>query len=294
METDHQQADGVADRVRPGRFRWRDALIWAVAAPILGGATAWMATVAQMYFAPLIIFPLLVGVLLGAMLVGMARLAQVGHRPTILTGAVLAAALAVVGQHYFQYREAAQRAQEDLEKIREAKQKVPAEWLQGHGPEVPSDFADFMVRQARRGRDLNFGDYVARGWGAWLTWGIDAVLLLAATVAIVLPALWQPYCNECRSWYRVVRSGRIDTPAARRLAEATRVDQGSSPTSARYRLLSCDAGCGPTAFEITWQESEGGTTTVQAWLDHDARQRVTELLDKSRAASNDSAPEDTA
>ena len=57
----------------------------------------------QNRWAPNLIFPLLIGCGLGLLLTAVARLAQVGHRATIWSGAVLAVAIAVAGQHYFSY-----------------------------------------------------------------------------------------------------------------------------------------------------------------------------------------------
>ncbi|GAG07941.1 unnamed protein product, partial [marine sediment metagenome] len=53
-----------------GRFIWRRCLLWVLVCAILGTAMAWLAVLAQGWFAPLVIFPLLVGVALASLLVG--------------------------------------------------------------------------------------------------------------------------------------------------------------------------------------------------------------------------------
>lgn len=237
----------------------------------------WVAVVAQTYFAPLVIFPLLVGIGLGAMMVGLMRFGQVGNRPTIVLGAVAAALVTVASQHYFAYLRVYDRPRHQIKTRRATEQQLSesTKWW------IPS-FAEFMRGQAARGRPLPLG-YVAEGWAAWTTWAVEGLLVLAAAQAMVIPAMRQPYCNRCRSWYRVIRSGRIDVSTARRLAELAEVAAAERPLAARYRLLSCNGGCGLTCFDLSWDESPGGTSSGRAWLDTDCRNRVSQVLDEVRA-----------
>ena len=130
------------------------------------------------------------------------------------------------------------------------------------------------------------GGYIARGGTAWLTWAVDGVLVLAAAVAMVVPAMRQPYCDRCQSWYRVIRSGRIDVPTARRLADVAGVAAADKPTAARYRLLTCNGGCGPTGFDLCWDRWPGGACLVQTWLDAGRRDRITQVLDEARGMTD--------
>ena len=274
MGTEHRED---RDTLRPpgrGRFAWRGLVLWMPAAVVFGGLTAWLAMIARTYREPLVIFPLLVGVVLGAMLVGLMRLGHIGHRPTVLFGTVLAVAVTVPGQHYAVYYKAyhlpsnGPKIQPDsgLDISRLAEQFRP-------------DFAQFMQNSAAKGRRMVWG-YVAIGWVAWVSWAADGLLVLAAALAMVVPAVRLPYCNRCRTWYRVIRSGRIDVPTARRLAELTDLPTVDRATAARYRLLHCSGGCGPTDFDLSWDESPRGTSSVRAWLDADCRNRVVEVLDE--------------
>ena len=61
-----------------------------------------------------------------------------------------------------------------------------------------------MCRQAKVGRPIGFGR-VLKGWAAWASWGVDGLLVLVAALAIVIPAIRQPFCNTCRSWYSTIR-----------------------------------------------------------------------------------------
>ncbi len=182
---------------------------------MLGSLAAWVGEVAQSYFAPIILFPILLGLFVGLCIVGVMRLAQVGHRPTVIVGAILAAAIAAIGQHYVAYLLTYSSAHAvdggglpagDLSQI--LRKMVPS-------------FSEYMAAQAHRGRPIAYG-YVAQGWAAWATWSMDAVLLMAAAVAVMVPALRVPYCNQCRTWYRTVRGGKIDLPTATRVGRGTR------------------------------------------------------------------------
>jgi hypothetical protein len=111
---------------------------------------------------------------------------------------------------------------------------------------------------------------------------MDGLLVLLAALAMVVPATWQPYCDRCRSWYRITRSGRIDVATARRLAEAAGLDTSEHPVSARYRLLNCNGGCGPTEFELSWDESPGGTSVGRAWIDTESGNWIAQVLNEAK------------
>ncbi len=282
--------------------------MWCVCGPVLGGITAWLAQGAQvdLHFAPLILFPLLVGVVLGAMIVGLMRLAQVGHRPTVIVGIVLAVAVAVVGQHYLTFRESRQRALQDQETFLKAKRAF-GDLVKGRAPKPPAHLLEYMQRQAKQGRTLWYrrsaegdkldidrkGLTVQGGW-AWATWIFDGLLTLVATLAIVVPAARLPYCNQCRSWYSVIRSGRIDAALARRLAEAAGVEVPENVRTARYRIACCREGCGATRLHVAWQHVGGPTTLDRVWLDKPQHNRVTAVLDEgSRDEERETSEEES-
>jgi len=94
----------------PGSFAPVALLATLVVSPVVGLVWAWAAETAQFYVAPFLLFPIVVGVLAGLTIVGLARFAQVGHRPTVVLAAVLAAAVAACGQHYLHYLSTYSRA----------------------------------------------------------------------------------------------------------------------------------------------------------------------------------------
>ena len=250
--------------------------------PMFGLIWAWAAEGAQWYFAPIVLFPILLGVVAGATVVGLVRFTQVGHRPTILLAAVLAALVAGIGPHYFSYLAAYERAGSSSGTGAASQADVAALVRQ-----MKPNFGEYLDAQARRGRPLVQG-YVAKGWVAWLSWAVDALLVVAAAVAITLPALRAPYCNRCGTWYRAIRNGRIDVPTGRRLTELVRVEEIGQPRSFRYRLSACHGGCGPTRCELSWEEVGGALNLVQIWLDAAGRNQLVAILDESGAGKGES------
>ena len=226
-----------------GRFTWPGLALAVVAAPAAGLICAWIGAMVQPHFAPLILFPVLLGVFAGLTIVGLVRFARIGNRPTIFLAAVLAAAVAVAGQHYFNYL-----VRVLLGRLRGQARRPGKTWRRSSG----------SWRRASAGICAPRPDAGGRWWAgtsptaglAWLTWAIDAMLVAAAAVAVTVPAARVPYCNRCGTWYRSVRSGRIDVPTARRLAELLGVEEIEGLRSPRYRLSSLSERMRPDALRI--------------------------------------------
>jgi len=257
-----------------GLFSWKGLVLASSAGAVAGCLLAWAAHVVQGYFAPLVLFPLVLGAFCGLAVVAAVRIAQIGHRPTILAAALLAGATAAVGQHYAAYYA---HYLHGPTTAGGASAISPADW-QTIARNLAPSFGDYPQQQARRGRHFWFG-WTIHGWVVWLSWAVDAMIVAAAAAAVVLPALRVPYCNRCRSWYRTTRGGRIDEITARRLAQAADVQEINHPRSHRYRLSNCQGGCGPTRLELSWEEADGAVDLARVWLDKDARTRVAAILD---------------
>ena len=161
-------------------FRPLDAALLLLGSLIIGLAAGWIATVVAVRFAPLVVFPLAVGAVLGVVLIGVSRLLQSDHGKTILTAAVAAALVAVAAQHYFSYLDA-KRKMEESKTIKDAKQAF-AEIVRDRLPAGP---CDYLRTQAAVGRRMPFG-YVARGPMAWLSWCVDGLLVVAGTMGVVV------------------------------------------------------------------------------------------------------------
>jgi hypothetical protein len=279
MERNLDAADTVIEPPQGGRFSWPRLAAWLIAAPLVGAIAAWGAMIGQSYWAPLGLFPILVGVGLGAMLVGLMRVAQIGHQPTLFAGAVLAVAVAVAGEHYLSFHELWRRYADrpDAEALQQARAKAP-ELFEGRRIGPPDSFLQYMQEQAALGLPLVAGRKATGSW-AWMIWAIDGLLVLGAAIAVMIPAARQPYCDRCRTWYRTIRSGRIPPRSAAGLAELVRAELGENVKSARCRLSNCSGGCGPTRLELSWEEPHGQTFLTTAWLDADGCDRAGRILD---------------
>lgn len=274
----------------PGRPRFRPGAlpVWLLVCACGGVLTGAAAAVAGAWFHPAVVFPLLVGVVLGAAVVLLMRASQTGHRPTVVTGAVLAAVCCAGAQHYFSYRSACRRhdraVADSYQKTQMLLQAPPefARALLDRVPPGPGTFGQYMLRQAREGRPV--GPWLARGWLAWLSWSVDGLLAAGAALALVAASMRLPYCDRCRSWYRTVRAGRLSPESARRLALAAAIDLPSEHAGRRFRLQHCTGGCGPARLEVFWEDPQGGLVRRRAWVGPAQREQVHGALDQPDAA----------
>lgn len=276
---------------QPERFRARNGLAYLAGAPTAGGVAALLAEVIQndLHWAPLLLFPMFIGVILGGMLVAVARLVQAGHRPTLLFGAVAAAATAVVGQHFLAYWNLREPTKTDNAYVR-AQAAFPdlAERLDNR----PKNWNEFITRSVQQGRPL-VGTWVARGGWVWASWALDAVLLLGCVLAVVLPASRMPYCEKCGTWWRTILGGRWQGEAAQNLLNQFGAEGGGAVVSVRYRLSSCRGGCGPFGLALVRQAPNGESYTYRFWLSPEGRDRVIQLADEvARARSTEENFED--
>ncbi len=271
----------------PGSLRWPMAPVWMACCVGLGLLVGWAAVVTRAYAAPLLLFPLVVGCVLGGLLALAMRLLNVGHRPTIWGGAVTAGVLAVAAQHYFtfvQMHRQYARQPDRLVKLRlVAPERVP-----------PSHFFPFLLWSAERG--LPLGGWRAQGGWVWLAWSIDGLLVLLPTILLPAATAKLPYCDRCNRWYRTVRSGKW-TPSLIAewpdLTETCRADVAdavelSAPlaTIQRYRLIACEGGCGPTGLILSGEDVRGRPAAQVLWLDAAGREQVVAVLDRSVQTSS--------
>lgn len=262
---------------RVGRFVASHAFIWMLAAPVLGGVVARGAVWAQNLWAPLVIFPLLVGCGLGLSLAGLMRLGQIGHRATLWTGTLLAVAVAIAGEHYISFLDF--KAAAIAQKPQGLSLGAFQAFQEMRMPDATTDFARFMQRQADRGRPVT-AEFALRGAAAWVSWGLDGLLMLLATLTIVYLACKTPYCSLCRSWYRTTRTGPLTADRAWRLAEAASLPIEEPLETARYRLSHCASGCGPNRLELACT-GQKKTRVVEAWLSAAQREQVVLVLDEA-------------
>jgi len=269
------------EKVAPGappraQFRLAHLLWWLPLCLVHGTAVAWIAYGVQKNFAPLGLFPILIGLGLGVTLAGLMRLVQVANRTTILLGLIVACTAAVAGQHYFSYREQRETAIRQAAEFRIAAEAHPG-LVQGSPPQPASGLVEYLRWQAIRGRPI-WGDVIARRGMAWVSWAVDACLVFAAALAVVVPASRQPFCNQCRTWFSTVRRGRFSASAGENLAAALGSDVSGDIQEGTYRIVDCQGGCGIAGFEICWELAEGGSNVKRVWVSREDRAKLDELL----------------
>ena len=258
----------------PIRFHATSCIAWLAGAMALSLIAAWLTVLVEPFFAPLVVFPLLVGFILGLGLVGWMRVCGMAHRKSVGIGVVVTVAAFVVAAHYFAYARVQQQFDEQFAQLQQSRPDLGG-LVEVQESTRPHSMVSFLRQTAERGRPLL--GYTVRGAGVWLWWGLDAGLTLVGTVAPVWIALRRPYCPRCRSWYRVVRSGPIDRETACEIATCLKLPQATAGR-ADYRLLSCRAGCAKSAFELSWDESPANARCM--FLDAPQRDAVMKLLDQ--------------
>ncbi len=262
----------------PGR-----AAVWLAASGTVGVLAAAAAEVVQTYFAPFLIFPLLVGLGIGVLLLLLLRVLHFAHRPGIVWGVMLSVAMCVCGQHYLAYRSDAGRLRQRIQVREQEYQQLKATYPDlpelSPPPPVPG-FWEHLGRRLEAGVPLPFG-MAARGWQVAALWVFDGLLVLAGGAAIVVPAMYLPYCRRCLRWYSTVRGGRIKPALADRLARLAKLPEPQTTRLCRYRLLCCHGGCSPTRLELSWEAPDGQNYLVYAWLDSDTRRAVNDTLDEA-------------
>lgn len=244
---------------------------------LVGAAAAASALAVQRIFAPVGLFPLLAGVVLGGILVILMRAGHVGHRPTLVAGAALAVVVTVVGQHFLSYRQAVQAM---------GAGRTP--WVAALFPEhaPPESFAQFLRDEARHGRPV--GRLTASGFWAWFSWGADALLLAIPAMVLVIVSARLPYCDRCGTWYRTIRAARLESKRAAELAALLGLSPPPGEQRLRVRMIDCMGGCGPTGLACAWPDSPQATIAGYLWLDRACRARIEAVLD--RLAADDPEP----
>jgi hypothetical protein len=254
-------------RLRPVR-----SAIWLLTAILLAAALAWGVTNVAAHFAPLVVFSAAVGLALAAGLTWAFRLLDAAHRPTLLGGTIVAGMILVVGRHYGSYLATRDKALTTAAETLLAAQAFPE--LQARLGNRDRTFSQFLRDSANHGTEL-FGIYLSPT-GMWLMWGFDAALTIGVSTAWVAAAQRRPFCDTCGRWYRVSRSGRVDSAKYAGLVRTTGL-QGAPRGDVSYRVWSCRSSCERTGFELSW--SEPGSIPGVTWLDRGTFAVVVSVFD---------------
>ena len=166
---------------------WQRLVSWLPPALGLAAVVAWASLRVEPHFALWFVFPALVGAVLGIGFAWLARFCRLADFKLLVAGTLIAGMLCVAMQHWFAYRQV-------LEQFRQREAallaKAPlAGALALAGEQPPANVWQFLREDAAAGRVL-VGGWRAEGVACWLSWGLDAMLVLVGALAMVL--LWRP------------------------------------------------------------------------------------------------------
>ncbi|MHB1034944.1 MAG: hypothetical protein ACYC35_10125 [Pirellulales bacterium] len=182
---DHPDTRQTEAPARENRGCESSCTVVGLAACLIAGAgLGWGAALVERFRAPVLIFPILTGLVVGLCSAGLMQVCRVPARRAAVWGAVLAAAVAVVAQHYASYDTAWRVADREERLLAEARQAFP-ELVEKRLPPPPASFLDYLQSQAEQGR-VTIAIGVVKGPAAWLTWGVDAALVMAAAAVVAL------------------------------------------------------------------------------------------------------------
>lgn len=166
---------------------WQSFGFWLP--PALGHAVvvAWASLRVESYFALWLVFPAVVGAALGAGLASLAHFCRLADLKLLAAGTLAAVLLCVAMQHWVAYRQVVEQFRQREAALLAKAPLAGALALAGEQP--PTSVWQFLRDDAAAGRVL-IGGWRAQGAACWLSWGLDAMLVLAAALAMVM--LWCP------------------------------------------------------------------------------------------------------
>lgn len=290
-----ENARDPSDRAGPGDpavFYATGFIVWLPVSLAAGAVGSWLGVFVQRYFAPLFVFPALLGVAFGLVSVGLLRLTRFAHRPTAIAGTALATLVLCLGQHYWGYREAREQALEFQSQVRTAARKHILEKKAQNSKSadifeplaeqdlvhVPDSVIDYLRAEAAHARAMH-----ARGRGgakSWLSWYFDAALTLVACMVCVWAGLRTTYCNRCRNWFRTTRTGWLEPAIAVKFIHEHRPRAATGQGRARFTLSECASGCNACSLTIDWPAEPSLQLTL--WPDVAARMRLIEIVSQKQ------------
>lgn len=244
-QTSSASAEAVVAEPWPPLQPASTALAVAIALAAAAGL-GWLDSIIERYFSPLIIFPLLQGLILGGIVAGAILWLHVTWK-SIGRALAVAAAIVLVGSYHWSCYQSYRQA-------------VVAQAGEGFGAlaaqqMLPNTFVDYMLYEANeRGRLITLQTFRQRlvGWQVWALWTFELLLIGGVAWCVVNVAMSGPICLESGCWYRSVRRGVLPVL----LAQEAQHDFGiPSVPETEYRLLVCPRGIGPMALELTWDKS---------------------------------------
>jgi len=154
-------------------------------APWTGLATGLVAALVQVRFAPVGLFPVLLGVVTGASVAAVFTMTGGGGLRMRFLSATAAAALALAAVHYGSYLQAQAAADEEMATFEQMQRTFPQANLLHNMPQPLGGFGEYVERELDVGRRL--GPLPVDGRLLILWWVIDGLLVwVGATVTALI------------------------------------------------------------------------------------------------------------
>ncbi|QGJ69424.1 Hypothetical protein PBC10988_11060 [Planctomycetales bacterium 10988] len=255
----------------PFKIPWLKAGGWlllsCLMAVSLGAASAYV----QGFYAPILLAPILWGLLLGGLLGLLAWWLGFANRRFIFVATLLAVVVMIHLQHFVSY-------QIYLQSLEAAFQKSPAA-LVAHEYR-PDSWWDFMKTQAERGRSV--GGWQLKNAQVWAWWVLDGILSGTAALIVVWQMIRLPYSTAEGAFYREIRQGELPKAAKSWLQKLDALPQKSLKVT--YRLLASPQMKEPFGLEIRWEGSvksskQGNEGKRLLWLDREQLRTLETYLD---------------
>lgn len=164
------------------RATFWQAFAWCFLASVCGLGFGFLAVAVQGFFAPWLLFPVMIGLFLAWTLRRLWSGVRTESQVVFWIGAGIAVVFAVIGQHLLHYQEHLRIYQQQELRLRQDPKlrSIDATPLVAR----PASFWDFLNVEARQGRPVGTWGRL-RGVWVWGSWLVDAILL-AGTVAILV------------------------------------------------------------------------------------------------------------
>jgi len=254
-------------------------LVLLLAGAALGYAVHWV----RQFFYLILLFPILIGVAMGAIGSIIARKAMI--RSPLIGGIAgfIGGVAAMWMMHYFgfqDYKALVDRADPDARQVArlpaaEREQAIaqspnPAEAREILDALAVQTFPQYMDYKAQQGvsiksshnfssndKGLNLG-YV----GSYIYWGIEVLIVAGITFAMVRAQTREPFCTNCNRWKAWRRLGQFAGPPQRALEGVVNGDVNAiaaaqpGALSGRLALWIADCDCGRSSAELKLELTE--------------------------------------
>jgi hypothetical protein len=270
--------------INRGGFWSLAGLIWLAVILPVGTIFGWVSYEASQFWAPIVLFPILVGSFFGITAVGLIRSIGLGNRTMIGLGIFLGVLILVGVGHESAFRAACQKTDQDNGLLQKARAQSNNSQF-GQMIDRPNNLFDFLQKRAQSGRKIQTvrGVRNLQHFWAWASWALDGLLILVMAALIVGRSTRHPYCPQCKSWYRTTRAGKVDESTGKKLNALLGGEPTDDAGPGRYQISTCRGGCQRARWRFAGENGAGSVET--RWLERDQLEAVNRILDETNQSN---------